>query len=49
MGDSAPAHRRSSTLLNADGQGGMAGADVTVEWQVSTTDRRLTARGTPTH
>ncbi|MFY1620423.1 alkaline phosphatase D family protein [Micromonospora sp. WMMD736] len=25
--------------LNSDGQGGMADADVTVEWQVSTTDR----------
>ncbi|WP_410812109.1 alkaline phosphatase D family protein [Micromonospora sp. 067-2] len=25
--------------LNADGQGGMANADVTVEWQVSTNDR----------
>ncbi|MET7963255.1 alkaline phosphatase D family protein [Micromonospora zamorensis] len=31
--------RLAPSPLNADGQGGMANADVTVEWQVSTTDR----------
>ncbi|MGV9212291.1 alkaline phosphatase D family protein [Micromonospora sp. RB23] len=31
--------RLAPSPLNADGQGGMADADVTVEWQVSTTDR----------
>ena len=36
--------------LNADGQGGMANADVAVDWQVSTTDRftSLVASGTVT-
>ncbi|MFI6068746.1 alkaline phosphatase D family protein [Micromonospora sp. NPDC051227] len=31
--------RLAPSPLNADGQGGMTNADVTVEWQVSTTDR----------
>ncbi|MET7670104.1 alkaline phosphatase D family protein [Micromonospora luteifusca] len=31
--------RLAPSPLNADGQGGMANTDVTVEWQVSTTDR----------
>jgi alkaline phosphatase D len=31
--------RLAQSPLNADGQGGMANADVAVEWQVSTTDR----------
>ncbi|MFG3640933.1 alkaline phosphatase D family protein [Micromonospora sp. NPDC047762] len=31
--------RLAPSPLNADGQGGMANADVTVEWQVSSTDR----------
>ncbi|WP_327032049.1 alkaline phosphatase D family protein [Micromonospora ureilytica] len=31
--------RLAPSPLNADGQAGMANADVTVEWQVSTTDR----------
>ncbi|MGW5580731.1 alkaline phosphatase D family protein [Micromonospora chokoriensis] len=31
--------RLAPSPLNADGQGGMANADATVEWQVSTTDR----------
>ncbi|WP_372471399.1 alkaline phosphatase D family protein [Micromonospora trifolii] len=31
--------RLAPSPLNADGQGGMANADVTVEWQVSATDR----------
>ncbi|WP_406058334.1 alkaline phosphatase D family protein [Micromonospora sp. NBC_00860] len=31
--------RLAPSPLNADGQGGMPNADVTVEWQVSTTDR----------
>ncbi|GAB3870741.1 alkaline phosphatase D family protein [Dactylosporangium cerinum] len=30
--------RLAPSPLNADGQGGMANADVTVDWQVSTTD-----------
>ncbi|GAA4446268.1 alkaline phosphatase D family protein [Phytohabitans houttuyneae] len=36
--------------LNADGQGGMANADVVVDWQVSTTDRftTLVAQGSVT-
>ncbi|MEV4757277.1 alkaline phosphatase D family protein [Micromonospora sp. NPDC049559] len=42
--------RLAPSPLNADGQGGMAAADVTVEWQVSTTDRftSLVASGTVT-
>ncbi|XVV09676.1 alkaline phosphatase D family protein [Actinoplanes sp. CA-131856] len=34
--------------LNADGQGGMPNADVTVEWQVSTTDTFATLRASGT-
>ncbi|MFG1919288.1 alkaline phosphatase D family protein [Micromonospora sp. NPDC048898] len=42
--------RLAPSPLNADGQGGMANADVTVEWQVSTTDRftSLVASGSVT-
>ncbi|WP_203706365.1 alkaline phosphatase D family protein [Asanoa iriomotensis] len=42
--------RLAPTPLNADGQGGMANADVTVDWQVSTTDTfaTLVAQGTVT-
>ncbi|WP_203716912.1 alkaline phosphatase D family protein [Asanoa siamensis] len=42
--------RLAPTPLNADGQGGMPNADVTVEWQVSTTDTfsSLVAQGAVT-
>ncbi|GAA4149079.1 alkaline phosphatase D family protein [Phytohabitans flavus] len=42
--------RLAPTPLNADGQGGMANADVVVDWQVSTNDRftTLVASGTVT-
>ena len=42
--------RLAPSPLNADGQGGMANADVTVDWQVSTTDTftSLVASGTVT-
>jgi alkaline phosphatase D len=42
--------RLAPSPLNADGQGGMANADVTVDWQVSTTDTfsTLVASGTVT-
>ncbi|MEU7753927.1 alkaline phosphatase D family protein [Micromonospora sp. NPDC049171] len=42
--------RLAPSPLNADGQGGMANADVPVEWQVSTTDRftSLVASGSVT-
>src|SRR3954471_335366 len=42
--------RLAPSPTNADGQGGMANADVTVDWQVSTTDTfsTLVASGTVT-
>jgi alkaline phosphatase D len=42
--------RLAPSPLNADGQGGMANADVAVDWQVSTTDKftSLVASGTVT-